>query len=233
MRRTILISIVCLGFLLSGCQVFPYALSSSDDVETLTTSPTVEESPVEATPSSETIDPTPSPEADITTQEETEPENDLSSASPQASEYLFTIQEGSPFYLANFAHPAKGCSWTGVAGQVFDEQSQIIKDLTVLIGKIAATEKDHEWYSMTGTATAYGDGGYEIQIMDSPHSTTQVYWIQIVGESGESLSDRIYFDTFEDCQKNLILINFVPLGQSEESQQAPKQGPTTAPHAYP
>jgi len=233
MKRKWLLFLIGFCLFSSGCQVFPYALSSSDDVDSPATSPTSEEFLVEDTPSPEINDLTPSPEADFTTQEETEPENDLSSASPQASEYLFTIQEGSPFYLANFAHPAKGCSWTGVAGQVFDEQSQIIKDLTVLIGKIAATEKDHEWYSMTGTATAYGDGGYEIQVMEAPRNTTQAYWIQIVGESGESLSDRIYFDTFEDCQKNLILINFVPLGQSEESQQAPKQGPTTTPHAYP
>lgn len=224
MKRKWLVFIIGFCLFSSGCQVFPYALSSSDDVETLTTSPTIEESPAEATPS---------PEAEPLTQEETESENDLSSAPTLTSEYLFTVQEGSPFYLANFAQPAKGCSWTGVTGQVFDEQSQIIKALTIIAGTMTTIENGFEWSTTTGTATAYGDGGYEIQIMEAPQNTTQTYWVQIVGESGESLSDRIYFDTFEDCQKNLILINFVPLTQSDESQDTSKQGPTTTPHAYP
>jgi hypothetical protein len=62
--------------------------------------------------------------------------------------------------------------------------------------------------SLTGTALQYGPAGYEFTVADQPVNSSQAVWVQLLDQSGIPLSNRIYFDTFNDCSRNLILINF-------------------------
>ena len=61
---------------------------------------------------------------------------------------------------------------------------------------------------MVGMVTTYGPGSYEFVLGDQPVDSTQALWVQLFDQAMLPLSDQVYFDTFADCDKNLILINF-------------------------
>ncbi|MBI4770298.1 MAG: hypothetical protein HY784_07795 [Chloroflexi bacterium] len=63
--------------------------------------------------------------------------------------------------------------------------------------------------ALTGSATAYGPGGYEHFLDSRPKDTANTFRVQLLNTSGAPLSDVIVVDTFNDCAKNLILVNFV------------------------
>ncbi|MBG0770921.1 MAG: hypothetical protein H0S82_04390, partial [Anaerolineaceae bacterium] len=126
-------------------------------------------------------------------------------ATPDPTPYV--LQDGNPLYLANFVHTSAGCDWLGVAGQVFDANGEPIPDLFIVAGQDSVSESN-QWAARTGLSINYGPGGYEIQLSNQSTATTQDYWVQVVNQSGAVLSDRVYFDTFEDCTRNLVLINF-------------------------
>ena len=118
----------------------------------------------------------------------------------------FILQEGSPFYLPNFNHPDAGCDWLGIAGQVFDADGTEIQGLFIRTAEKSA---------LTGDAMAYGPGGYEIQVGDSAVNSSGNYWIQVFDDGGLPLSNRVFVDTFEDCQMNLVLVNFVRASEED------------------
>ena len=123
-----------------------------------------------------------------------------------------------PIYLTNFAHPSAGCNWTGVAGQIFDSDGGEIKDLTVILGNMHSAEEQLT-AARTGLAEAYGPGGYEIQIAEKTFNSTNSVWVQVLDPSGNAVSEKFFFDTFDDCTRNLILINFIPdIGLQEPAQ---------------
>jgi hypothetical protein len=42
----------------------------------------------------------------------------------------------------------------------------------------------------------------------SPADSESTLWIQLFSLEGTPLSDQIYLITYDDCQKNLLLMNF-------------------------
>ncbi len=126
-------------------------------------------------------------------------------SSPNAMTYI--VQQGTPAWLPNYSHPDAGCSWLGIAGQAFDLNSKPVKNLIVEIGG-NFEGIDKQLLSLTGLAPMYGEGGYEIALSDHVSNSHQSLWIQIRDLASGTLSEKVYFDTFADCQKNLILINF-------------------------
>lgn len=129
----------------------------------------------------------------------------------------FIVQEQMPIYLPNFAHLSAGCDWMGVAGQVFDSDGQEIQDLTIMLGN-TLTAEEQIIAARTGLAPAYGPGGYEIQIADKTFDSSNSIWVQVINPAGQAVSTKFFFDTFDDCSRNLILINFIP---ENNSSQAP------------
>jgi hypothetical protein len=100
-----------------------------------------------------------------------------------------------------------GCNWMGVAGQVFDLQNAPVTQMFIQLGgSLASTSIDMP--SMTGTATLYGKAGYEFTIADRPIASKKTVWLQLLDQAGLALSPRVYFDTSDVCQNNLILVNF-------------------------
>jgi hypothetical protein len=121
----------------------------------------------------------------------------------------FELQSGSPAYIKNFNHQDSGCNWLGVAGQVFNVDGKSINNLVVVIkGKLG--EKVINSVMLTGLeeAKAYGPGGYEILINDKVIGSTKSLVIYVNDLQGNLLAPVTEFDTFADCNKNLIIINF-------------------------
>jgi len=128
------------------------------------------------------------------------PAGPTATRTPTRSAFQFTLQ-GSPTYLTNFANTA-GCNWMGIAGQAFNLSGQPVVGLLVhLDGGGVVVE------SVTGSKPAYGPGGYELPFNDHVQATTNVYRLQL-RNAGAPLSDTYVINTFADCNKNLILVNF-------------------------
>lgn len=123
--------------------------------------------------------------------------------------------KGLPFELRNkpdtiastIMHPDLGCKWTGVGGQVFDLQGAPMVGVTVQMGGRFGGSEVY-LLSLTGTAIQYGPAGYEFTLGDKPAASNQTLWVQLLDQAGLPLSDKVTFETYDDCSKNLVLINF-------------------------
>ncbi len=121
------------------------------------------------------------------------------------------LHDGSPQYIpATSFHPDFGCNWMGVAGQVIDVNGAPVQGLIVEVGGTLAGENigNPTVLQATGLATAYGEAGFEVKLSDEPIESSGSVWIQVLDQAGLPLSERISFFTFEDCEKNLIIIYF-------------------------
>lgn len=123
----------------------------------------------------------------------------------QASAYKYVLR-GSPAVLSGqVIHPDEGCKlW--VAGQAFDMKGAPVVGITVQLG--GNLNKSIYLLSLTGTALQYGQGGYEFILAEQAAASNQSVWVQLLDQEGYPLSARVHFDTFADCEKNLILVNF-------------------------
>lgn len=133
----------------------------------------------------------------------------LVTASPTASEGMpFVLHPGDPVAINNIGHQELGCNWTGVAGRAFDlSGAPIEQGLFVQLGGTFNNEQV-EMLGMLGMVSTYGPGSYEFVLGDTPIPSNQLLWVQLFDQAMLPLSEQINFDTFEECDKNLILINF-------------------------
>jgi hypothetical protein len=116
-------------------------------------------------------------------------------------------QPDSPSLTTNFAN-TKACQWMGVAGQVFDDETKAaVTGLAVRVGGQLGTFPVDQT-SLTGSAPAYGPGGYELVLSDHPIASNKTVWIQILDTAGVPLSDKVYFVTSDKCSENLVLFNW-------------------------
>ena len=193
MKRTILV----FGFILliiSGCQYIPIILPT----------PTISDPAATNTPDVEVtgttvISPTPT----LT---------NTGTPVPTATQTPFPLilQSGSPAYIQNFAHMDAGCNWLGIAGQVFDADGKTINNLVVNVkGNLGQAKIDEIGLTGIPEADIYGPGGYEIKIADKAVDSENTLEIQIFDIQGNSLSSAMPFKTFSDCEKNLIIVNFI------------------------
>ena len=103
--------------------------------------------------------------------------------------------------------PQLNCDWLVIAGQVWDLQGDPIPGLTLhLYGEIAGYSIDQ--VRVSGSATAYGDSGFEFALEGLVIASQDSLFIQLEDTNGLPLSNPYTIETFEDCQQNLILINF-------------------------
>ncbi len=126
--------------------------------------------------------------------------------------WRYELQPGTPFYVSSkMFHPEAGCQWLGVAGQIFDAQGAPLgpnSGLYVLVrGKLDG--QPVEALGIPGLAPWYGPGGYEIKLADKPIASGGTLYIQLVDSQGYPLSNAYYFNTQDDCNANIVLINFV------------------------
>jgi hypothetical protein len=121
----------------------------------------------------------------------------------------YVAQSGAPFYVyADSKGGDRGCSWLGVAGQVFNVDGAPVQGLTIFLGGELEGKKMH-LRTLSGSAILYGPGGYEIKLRDDPIKSKGTLFVQVYDQNGNAVSPEVYFWTYDECEKNLILINFV------------------------
>ncbi len=106
-------------------------------------------------------------------------------------------------------HADLACKWFGVGGKVVDPEGAPIAFQTVqLSGKLNGKAVNSIVLSGHDPLPAYGPAGFEFKLGDAPVDSTQELWIQLFDNGGLPLTEKIYFDTFNDCKKNLVMIVF-------------------------
>lgn len=123
----------------------------------------------------------------------------------------FKLQDGSPSYEVNTLHADGGCGWLGVGGQVFDIEGAPVPGILIEAGG-SLDDIDVSGLTLSGMASNYGEGGYEITLHDTPISSENAIWIQLLDQANLPLTEKIYFQTFDSCDSNLIRINFIQAG---------------------
>lgn len=119
------------------------------------------------------------------------------------SAFAFNLLNDSVTYLPNSIN-GSGCSWFGFAGQAFGLDGKPIINLLVHV------EGDGVSFDIpTGSQPSVGPGGYVIPLGDHPVETTDIYTIQLRNNTGTALSDNFVVRTHGDCDRNLVLVNFV------------------------
>lgn len=122
--------------------------------------------------------------------------------------YEYVLQPGTPSAMPNFAHPESGCNWMGVGGQIFNAEGKPkMKSLVRLTGTLDG--RNINYVALTGGAINLGSGGYEFKLADQPIDTRTVFQITILDDRSEPISQPFSFDTYNACDKNFILINFI------------------------
>lgn len=103
--------------------------------------------------------------------------------------------------------PGLGCDWLIIAGQVWDLQDAPVKGLQLhLYGEMDGFVIDS--FALSGSASEYGESGYEFTLENLQVASEELLFLQLVDADGVPFSHPYPIETFEDCQKNLILINF-------------------------
>jgi hypothetical protein len=104
-------------------------------------------------------------------------------------------------------NPESGCDWLGVGGVVTDPTGNALIGMTLILEGYLGFDSYNQT-TLSGAASQYGPGGYEFYLGGTLSASQGSLFIQILGDSGQPVSERIAFDTYSDCQKNLVLINF-------------------------
>jgi hypothetical protein len=166
---------------------------------------TFSETPTPTLTATEVSSPTPSP---LPTLVEGTPLPEMGSTiTPTPYFYAFAVQGKPNAVTASLYHPERTCDWMGVAGRVFDLQGRPAVGIRVwLKGYLGG--KAINLFSLTGTASLYGPSGYEFTLADAPMVSRGSLAIQLLDQADLPLSPQITFDTYNDCEKNLILIDF-------------------------
>ena len=200
MKYLKLLSVLLTGYILVGCSM-PHLYTPSP-----TETPAIVTSVVVLTDTPIVQKPTEAPQVETPVPTSTREPVVMVTSTP-ATEVWYIPQSGTPVTTINSMHADAGCSWLGVGGQVFGAKSVPITGLTVIAGGTLAGHPVGG-VGITGMETYLGEGGYEITLADHPVDSAGTVWIQIVDENNQPISDKIYFNTVDDCNQNFILVNF-------------------------
>lgn len=128
--------------------------------------------------------------------------------SEQSEQYPYEVQQGSPVAMPYWVDPNVGCNWVGVAGQLFDNNGEPVTGLIVEAGGTLYGQPVIG-LSLAGLNDVYGPGGYEIKLGEQTVASQGQVWVQLKNDAADELSPKVFIDTFDDCDRNLTLLNFV------------------------
>ena len=117
------------------------------------------------------------------------------------------MQDGNPQYIPNIYHPDAGCNWMGVGGQVIGLNGGPVLYLSIKLGG-SLNGESVDLITISGTAPQYGQAGFEFNWAINPLIQPKILYVELLDQADLPLSEKFYFDTFNDCEKNFILINF-------------------------
>ncbi|MGC1375537.1 MAG: hypothetical protein WA821_04905, partial [Anaerolineales bacterium] len=100
------------------------------------------------------------------------------------------------------------CTMLLIAGRVLDAHNNPKIGLIVKMGGgLPGKSFVPPDVKLTGIATAYGPSGFEFDTGMAPIASTDTLWVQLFDQTS-ALSNQIPITTYNDCKKNLILVNF-------------------------
>jgi hypothetical protein len=124
-----------------------------------------------------------------------------------AANMKYEVQSDSPVYIPNFVHTDAACSWMGIAGQVFNKAGSPLPNVVVVAeGSLNSTPV--EVISLTSLSSAYGPGGYELPLSTTSIDSSNSIYVSIYDLAGNLLSSPLPVQTYNNCDKNLIIVNF-------------------------
>lgn len=184
----------------------PTATDFVEPTTTVTLTPSVTSSPIIPT-FTQTVAETPEPVLTVTptpTNEDGIPPGGVE----DVKNPRFMLQPGIPVGMQNIIDPESGCNWLGLGGQALDSSGYPANNLVVEIGGQLEGENILE-LGLTGNAIMLGPGGYFVQLANRPIASEGSLWLQVFDLSGHPQSRKIYLTTYPECDRNLLLINFV------------------------
>jgi hypothetical protein len=104
-------------------------------------------------------------------------------------------------------HPESACDFFGVGGAVFDLQDNPFKGMVIKL-EGSAGGKFYSMLTVSGTAPAYGQSGFEFALGSKPVDSSGTLTVQLLDQAGLPLSGVTSFDTYADCTKNLPIVRF-------------------------
>jgi hypothetical protein len=124
------------------------------------------------------------------------------------SKYPFA-SKGDPAAFANTTyHPNSDCNWQGIAGQVWDIQGRPLIGYRVHLQGYY-NSKTIDLTTLSGGAQAwYGESGFEFVLGNTPVDSTNQLTIQLEDQSYMAISNKVTLNTYSDCAKNLVMVNF-------------------------
>jgi hypothetical protein len=132
------------------------------------------------------------------------------SATPPPGGYPFEVRTGNPKAIPNIYHPELGCNWMGVGGQVLDLSNAPVIGLIIRLGGgLPGVDIPENMISLTGLALSYGRSGYEFKLADKPINSRGTLWLQLLSQAGGPLSEKVPFYTYDNCEQNLIIVDFI------------------------
>jgi hypothetical protein len=140
------------------------------------------------------------------TQVANEPAPNQNTVGLPTPEFPYRLQSGTPAGLQNFLN-SDGCNYLGVGGQVFKLNGAAVSGLVVEITG-TLNGKNVLYLGLTGNAQDLGPGGYAVKIGTQPVDSRGTLKIQMYDLNGAPQTPLIPFDTYVDCTKNFILVNF-------------------------
>ncbi len=124
----------------------------------------------------------------------------------------FVLQPGNPAYQSSQVfHPEAGCNWLSVGGQVLEaDGAPIAPDPPVFVlARGLLNGQPIQELGVVGLASQFGPAGYEIPLGQTAVASSQAVYVQLVDANGYALSEPYFFDTYADCERNVVIMNFV------------------------
>lgn len=132
--------------------------------------------------------------------------SDVTPTTSSASPPHYKAQEGTPIYLPHL----DGCGGLYIAGNVVDIYGNYINFMIVRVGGTLGGELLNIEDTNSGSNKNYTDSGWEVKIADAPIDSTGTVYVELYLQgSDDPVSDLIIVDTYNDCNRNLVIINFV------------------------
>jgi hypothetical protein len=119
----------------------------------------------------------------------------------------FVLDQGSPKALPNIYHQEMGCNWSGVGGMVVDMRGGPVQGILVELGG-TLSGKSVQMLTITTPNSLASRLDFEFEIADKPVVSNKTLWLQLLDQAGLPLSEKVYFETYDDCEKNLIVVYF-------------------------
>jgi len=111
----------------------------------------------------------------------------------------------TPSYLPNFMNPDVSCNDIEIVGQVFDKDGLPLNDMVVIVRSLL-TDTNSEYIGYSGAFQDLGPAGYQIKFHSN--ETEKKVSIQLFNKAGESVSDPFTINTYSDCERNYLIVNF-------------------------